>query len=337
MMLACERVRGDGRAAAPAAVVESRAMRELYARAKRAAGGSENVLIVGEAGSGKKLLAEGLHRLSRRGDQPLVTVSCGGRGEAALEAELFGAERGALADAPAGQVGALEAAAGGTLLLDDVGELPLALQEKLLVALANRQVLRVGGTRPRPLDVRCVAVTGRDLAEEVAEKRFRQDLLVRLAGATLDVPPLRDRNEDVATLARLFLKRFGSLGHSAPALAPEALALMRAYAWPGNVAELRNVVERAAVLCTDGTITEAHLPAQRMRRSAWPVVPSPETRPVHGPGAVAAARDPHAREREAMTDALRRCHGNPTRAAELMDMPRARFVELMAEYGIGRV
>jgi two-component system response regulator AtoC len=334
--MACERLRGNAAAGPTAVVVESRAARELYAVVRRVAVGSSNVLLVGEAGSGKELLADGIHRLSPRGDRALLALNCAAFNEKQLELELFGCERGALEGLPDGKIGVLEAAAGGTVFLDDVAEMPALIQLKLLHALETKQVLRVGAPKPRPLDARFVASSFHDLAADVADKRFRQDLFEHLDFISLEIPPLRERTEEIGSLARLFLKRLTPAGRSPPALSPDALALMRAYSWPGNVRELRNVIERAALLCTAGTIMEVHLPAARMRRSAWPVVPSPITAPITATAAAAPARDAKSLERQAIIDALRRCHGNPTRAAELMGMPRRVFVDLMLEHKLAR-
>jgi two-component system response regulator AtoC len=338
MTVVCERARGETApgSTVAAVVVESRAMRELYALARRTATGSSNVLILGEAGSGRELLAEGIHRLSGRGDRPFFTLNCAAFDEARLDHALFGTERGVDPDAPDGHVGVLEAATGGTLFLDDIAEMRPEMQVKLQVTIESRQILRQGAAKARPLDVRFLAATNRDLGEDENEQRFRRELLAALDPVTLQIPPLRERAEEIASLVRLFLKRLAPPGRSPAALSPEALALLRAYSWPGNVRELRNVVERAAVLCGGGTITEAHLPADRMRRSAWPLVPSPVTAPITQAAAAAPARDVKTLERKAMVDALRRCHGNVTRAAELMGMPRRAFTNLMLEHRLGR-
>ena len=330
--VACDRLAAVSAPGPAAAVVESKAMRDLYAVARRAAVSAKNLLIVGEAGSGKQRLAEDIHRLSQRGDQPFVSLDCGAFPERRLEAELFGHE----GDAGAGQakVGALEAASGGTLFLEGVARMPLPIQDRLLQALEREQVVPQGAARSRPIDVRCVAASGRHLAEDVAEGRFREQLCTRLTGFTLEVPPLRERTEDIASLARLFLSRFAGPAKSPPALTPEALALMRSYSWPGNVRELRNMIERAVLLSEGGAITEANLPSARMRRSAWPIMPGDVTRPIMPTPAAARADELDQPDRQAVIDALRRCRGNPTRAAELLQMPMRRFRELMLQLKI---
>jgi DNA-binding NtrC family response regulator len=227
----------------------------------------------------------------------------------------------------------LEAAQGGTLFFDEVGEMSLALQAKLLRAIESRQILRVGGNKPREIDVRFVAATNRDLEEEVANKAFRQDLFFRLNGIALEIPPLRERREDIEPLARSFLEQAARRARRPPpALTDEALAVLRSYGWPGNVRELRNVVERALVLCTGSSIAAEHLPLDKMR-------------PAKGGAAVAAEaeaeglplRERRERlEREAMLDALARCAGNQTRAAELLGMSRRSFCDKLRDYGIPR-
>src|SRR6185369_1386343 len=177
-------------------------------------------------------------------------------------------------------------ASGGTLFLDEIGEMPLSIQAKLLRVIETRQVLRIGATKPRPIDVRIVAATNRDLEEEVAEKRFREDLYFRLNVIALEIPPLRERPEEIESLARLFLDRLaGPTGRSAPSLSAEALAHLRAYAWPGNIRELRNVIERAFVLCGGPEVTAEHLPLEKMSRH----LRTPADAPAAAPVAAAAA------------------------------------------------
>ena len=237
---ACSRLRGEPATAAPrnvheGFVLENPAMRELYATAEKVAVGWINVLIAGETGVGKEILAETVHRRSPRAAGPFVCVSCAALTESLLESELFGHERGAFTGAAQAKVGLLEAATGGTLFLDEVGEMSLNLQAKVLRAIETRQVLRVGAVKPRPVDVRFVAATNRDLEEEVAAKRFRQDLFFRLNGITLSIPPLRERTDEIPPLARLFLRNVAvQLGHPPPNLFPgpdlaEGLWLAREY------------------------------------------------------------------------------------------------------------
>jgi DNA-binding NtrC family response regulator len=333
-------------------ILESSAMRELYAMAARAAAGTSNVLILGETGVGKEKLAEAVHRASPRAGKPFVAVNCAALSESVVESELFGHERGAFTGANQAKVGLIEAAAGGTLFLDEIGEMPLSIQAKLLRVIEARQVLRVGATQPRPVDIRLVAATNRDLEEEVEEKRFREDLYFRLNVITLEIPPLRERVEEIGPLARLFLGRLAEgANRPAPALSAEALAVLEDYAWPGNVRELRNVVERAFVLCTGTEIRPEHLPVEKIRRvrrkatdpsvelpagvaSGTPGEPSVDPSPPGG--SPPPVRNLKELERQAILDALERCHFNQTRAAELLEMPRRTFCKRMKEYGIPR-
>ncbi len=272
LALACERVRGFGAADEDggAVVVEDPAMQRLYQVAERAAAANINILIVGETGVGKEVLAQAVHRQSPRAHAPILCLNCAALSESLLESELFGHERGAFTGAVDAKPGLLETAPGGTVFLDEMGEMPLALQAKLLRVIESREVTRVGGLKARPIDVRFVAATNRQIEIEVAAGRFRSDLYFRLNGITLHIPPLRSRPREIMPLSRKFLAQFWTqMGRrSVPRLSPSAEDLLMGYAWPGNVRELRNVIERAAVLCTTDDITDDHMPADTMRANA---------------------------------------------------------------------
>jgi two-component system response regulator AtoC len=352
--VATRSILGPGAAAAAAAATAAgagpdlvvrgtRAMQELHRLAQRAAASDTNVLILGETGAGKEVFAETVHRLSPRAAEPFLPLNCAAFSENLVESELFGFERGAFTGATHAKPGLLEAAAGGTLFLDEIGEMPLSIQAKLLRVIETRQVLRIGSVKPQAINVRFVAATHRDLEEEVAEKRFREDLYFRLNVITLQIPPLRERPDEIEPLALTFLDRLTRrLGRPAPRLSDEALGLLCSYAWPGNIRELRNVIERALVLCAGDVVTTEHLPAEKMRRHPWPlpesrpaalpVTPSP-TAPLPPPG---PGRDFKQVEREAIVDALARCHGNQTRAAELLGMPRRTFCKRVKDYELPR-
>src|SRR5262245_23590076 len=225
-------------------VVRSPVMRKLYELLERVAPGEITVLILGDTGVGKEVMAEQVHRRSPRRDKPFLRLNCAALSESLLESELFGHERGAFTGAHQMKSGLLETAQGGTVFLDEIGELPMPVQVKLLRVLEERQVWRVGGIKPRPIDVRFVAATNRDLENAVVEHKFRQDLYFRLAGVTLHIPPLRERSEEIEPLAREFAKQL-TRHHRPPALSPEVTQLMAGYAWPGNIRELRNAIERA--------------------------------------------------------------------------------------------
>jgi two-component system, NtrC family, response regulator AtoC len=333
---ACALVRGASeRGAVPAGVVIADVtMRELYALAERVAPSPINVLIVGETGSGKELLAETLHRRSPRAAEPFLCINCAALTESLLESELFGHEKGAFTGAAGPKPGLLEVAGQGTVFLDEIGEMSASLQAKLLRAIETREVRRVGGTETRRIEARFVAATNRDLAEEVEQKAFRQDLYFRLAAMTLSIPPLRDRPDEIEPLARLFLETAArQIGRPPPALSPEVVALLRGYAWPGNIRELRNVMERTLIFCVGSVVGREHLPLEKMR--------APDRRPGAGGGAAPANpqdyRDRQVElEKNAILEALARCGGNQTRAAELLNMPRRTFCNRLVEFGIRR-
>jgi DNA-binding NtrC family response regulator len=280
-----------------------------------------NVLVCGETGVGKEVLARTLHAQSGRGG-PFLGLNCAALGETLLESELFGYERGAFTGAVQAKPGLFETAAGGTVFLDEVGDMPLSTQAKLLRVLETRQALRLGSVRPVELDVRFLAATHRDLREAVREQKFRQDLYYRLNGITLVVPPLRERPEALPALAVTLLREAAERhGGAAPALAPAALAVLRAHPWPGNVRELRSVLERALILSAGGEIGPEHLV----------VDPPPEAAPS------AAGDQPGASdERARIIAALEACAGNQTRAARVLGMSRATLVTKLALHRIPR-
>jgi transcriptional regulator with PAS, ATPase and Fis domain len=287
-----------------------------------------SVLLLGETGVGKEVLAETIHRLSRRSG-PFVRINCAALTEPLLESELFGHERGAFTGATAAKTGLLEAAQGGTVLLDEVGELPAGIQAKLLRAVEQREVLRLGSTRPVGIDVRFVAATNRDLPAEVEAGRFRRDLFFRLDGVTLEIPPLRERRDLIGPLALRFLdeatRRGGRPGTQ---LGTEALAALEAYAWPGNVRELKAVVERAVLLARAAEIRVKHL--SFAPRSPAPAAPRADE--ASGPNLTADERV----DRERIVRALEQCGGNQTRAAKALGMSRSALVNRIRIYRLNR-
>ncbi|MCU0971754.1 MAG: sigma 54-interacting transcriptional regulator [Gammaproteobacteria bacterium] len=357
---ACAGARGEAvTAAPPGVIVADPAMRQLYRLVERVAAGTISVLILGETGVGKEVVAEAVHRLSPRARAPFLRLSCAALSETLLESELFGHERGAFTGAVQAKPGLLETAQGGTVFLDEVGELPLPTQVKLLRVLEERQVLRVGALKPRPIDVRFISATNRDLEAEVARGACRQDLFFRLNGFALLVPPLRDRVSEIAPLVGAFAARAArDSGLPTPVVvSPEAQGCLERYCWPGNIRELRNVVERAVLLADGEVIRPEHLPLEKMGAMlVTPASPHPDDRPPRvavapaprgaAPGSAPPpptgpfpgvdprlAADP---EYCRIMDALARCAGNQTQAAHLLGIARRNLVYRLDKYGIAR-
>jgi two-component system, NtrC family, response regulator PilR len=236
-------------------------MTKLFDLVRSVAGTSSTILVQGESGTGKELVAKAVHALSPRRDAPFVSVNCAALPENLLESELFGHMKGAFTDAHQTKKGLFETAHRGTLMLDEVGEMPLSMQVKLLRVLQERRVRRLGANEEVEVDVRMIAATNRSLEDLVRDRRFREDLYYRLNVIPILVPPLRERAEDISLLARHFLDRFSrEMGKAALKISEEAMGLLRRYAWPGNVRELENVIERAVALETTGTILPDRLP-----------------------------------------------------------------------------
>ncbi|HEX3478758.1 MAG TPA: sigma 54-interacting transcriptional regulator [Kofleriaceae bacterium] len=304
-------------------------MRGVLALADRVAVGDISVLIVGETGAGKEVVADHIHARSPRSAHPLVKLNCAAMPEQLLESELFGHEKGAFTGAVATKPGLLEQAEGGSVFLDEIGELPLATQAKLLRVLEQREILRVGGLKPRAIDVRFLAATHRDLEAAIAAERFREDLYFRIAGVTLQIPPLRERLDEILPLAERFAARAAAaLSRPTPVISPAARELLRGYRWPGNVRELRNVIERATLLC-DGTIDVGQLPGDRMSR---PAVAAPAEPSGLGDVRVQAG----ALERQAIESALARTGGNQTEAARQLGISRRTLTNKLNQHGFDR-
>jgi len=235
-------------------------MREVYRRIEKVAGTDISVLVTGETGTGKEVVAREIHRRSPRAEGPFVAVNCGAIPEALLESELFGHVRGAFTGAIATRPGRFQAAHGGTLFLDEVGDMPAALQVKLLRALQERAVTKVGDTRPETVDLRVVAATNRVLEEEIRKGTFREDLYYRLNVVAIQLPPLRERGEDLVVLAKYFLQKYAKdYGAKVRGFTPSALVAIRKYAWPGNIRELENRVKKAVVLADKALVSAEDL------------------------------------------------------------------------------
>ncbi|MCA9611979.1 MAG: sigma 54-interacting transcriptional regulator, partial [Myxococcales bacterium] len=304
-------------------VLASEVMRRLHTLVERVAASEVNVLLLGETGVGKEIFAERVHAGSARASGPLVRLNCAALPGTLLESELFGHERGAFTGATATKPGLLEIARGGTVFLDEVGDMAPPLQAKLLRVLEERVVRRVGALESRPIDVRVVSATCKDLEAEVKQGRFRQDLFFRLQGVAIVVPPLRERREVIEPLTRAFVRAACRQQDRAPlAIAPEVFRALLQHEWPGNLRELRNVAERAVALCGEGTIELSHLPA--------------ELSSVGDEGASALKANIKGHERQLILDALLQADGNQTRAAKLLGISRRTLISRIEEHGLPR-
>ena len=309
---------------------KSKAMRDVFSVMKRVAVTPTTVLITGESGTGKELIARGLHRASPRSEAPFVSVNCAAVPENLLESELFGYEKGAFTGANSLKQGKFEYADSGTIFLDEVGEMALGLQVKLLRVLQEHEVQRVGGNKDIKVDVRVLAATNRDLKQEVEEGRFREDLYFRLNVVHIEVPPLRQRRDDIPFLAAHFVDKFGKkLGTQVKVVDPGVTASLYKYSWPGNVRELENVIERAMVLCKGPTITEADLPPE-IRES--PEIEDSVDTLISWEKGLAETLD--AIEERMIRQALERAGGVQAKAAKILDVSRSNLQYKLKKYGL---
>ena len=320
-------------------IARSAAMRDVVALAQKAARHPSTVLVTGESGTGKELIARLVHRASPRAARPFVAINCAAIPEPLLESELFGHARGAFTGATADRLGLFEEADGGTLLLDEIGELPLGLQVKLLRALQEGTVRRVGDNAERRVDVRVVAATSRDLEAEMAAGRFRADLFYRLNVVRLHIAPLRERPEDVAALALHVVTRVNErLGLAVQGITPAAMRRLLEHRWPGNVRELENAVERAMVLAENGQLDVEQL----LLRTAGDPAGGAASHPAGVGGGEGTAdgddlsvkRQTAALERRLIARALAQTSGNRTRAAQLLDLSPRALLYKIREYGL---
>ncbi|MEP6652229.1 MAG: sigma 54-interacting transcriptional regulator [Myxococcales bacterium] len=323
----------------PGVVLNDPAMRALYAEAARVARSNINVLLLGETGVGKEVLARAIHAHSARAKGPFLGVNCAALADSLLESELFGSEKGAFTGAVA-RAGLFEAAGGGTVFLDEVGELPLTTQAKLLRVLEERVVTRLGSSRARPIDVRLLAATNRDLEADSRNGRIRPDLYFRLNGVALVIPPLRERPLEIEALATSFLNAAcrDLERASPPAISAATLDVLRRHTWPGNVRELRNAIERAAVMCADANILPEHLPPSLLAAVRAESTEPPSSAPLpagqHHPQNL--QDEMKSLERTRILQALERCGGNQSEAARQLGIPRRTLVSRLTDLGLTR-
>ncbi len=319
--------RGDGTGLA-GIVARSRPMEELFKTVRKVAEYKTTVLLTGESGTSKELFARAIHRESPRRGEPFVAVNCGAIPETLLESELFGHKRGAFTDATSDKRGLFEEASGGTLFLDEVGELPLGLQVKLLRALQEGIIRRLGDTKDTEVDVRIVTATARDLGEDVKTGKFREDLFYRLNVLPLRIPPLRERLDDVPLLASHFITRNNDrLGTKIRGIAPEAMKVLCEHGWPGNVRELENTIERAMVLAEGEILVPADLP-ERVRDANDPV------RLQLRSGELSIKKTMRVIEEVLIRRALEKTGGNRTSASKLLEISHRALLYKIKGYGV---
>lgn len=335
---------GQADAMQSAIIGNSRAMQAIYKEIGRVAATNVTVLIQGETGTGKELIARAIYQHSDRHDKPYVAVNCAAIPETLLESELFGHERGAYTGAHARRIGRFEQANQGTIFLDEIGDLSLSTQVKLLRVLQERYIQRVGGNEKIPVDVRVLTATHRDLEGAIKEKHFREDLFYRLSGVTVTLPPLRQRAEDIPDLVKYFLRRQASeLGHDAPAIQPEAIAFLQTQTWPGNVRELENVVRQALLLSRGYPIGISHVQDATARSRKVQVtdhqtvagylddlLDRAERGEIHGVHAKMVLD----MERELYGRAIRQAGGNQAKAARWLGVTRTTMREKLTHFGL---
>jgi len=344
-------------------VVVSPAMKKIYEFVARIAASDIAILVLGETGVGKEVVAESIHNRSPRKEKPFLRLNCAALSESLLESELFGHEKGAFTGAVQTKRGLLETANGGTIFLDEIGDLPAQVQVKLLRVLEERQVWRVGSVSPRKIDVRFIAATHRDLEKSIVAGNFRQDLYFRLNGVSLYIPPLRQRKEEIEALAREFIRRTQrgrGRGSKTPILTKDVISLLLQYPWPGNIRELQNAIERAVLLGENGQILPEHLPIEKMSatlstpignsydkddsnppkpfmpNAAETINPPAGKQPVDMSLAEMLKQQVQAMERQHIIDALNRCGGNQTRAAKELGISRRTLISRLEAYGLPR-
>jgi DNA-binding NtrC family response regulator len=315
---------------APRIIGKSRVLAEARERAAKVAAADTTVLLTGESGTGKELFAQLIHAQSPRRDGPFVAVNCAAIPHHLLESEFFGHEKGAFTGAESRRLGRFEVAAGGTVFLDEIGDMHMGLQAKLLRVLQDGEVVRVGGERPIPIDVRVVAATNQDLPTRIAAGRFRQDLYYRLSAFPVRIPPLRERRGDIPELVTHFLHRFDAeLGRTVTDVTPEVLAAFTAYDWPGNVRELQNCVERGVILASGDVLDQVDLGPED-----GPRAPGGPELSLEGPLPEVSARAMRHYESLKIREVLDETGGNKSRAAEILQVSYKTLLTKIKDYAI---
>jgi two-component system response regulator AtoC len=315
----------------PAASKAGKAMAAVLALADRAASSMISVLLLGETGVGKDVLAERIHRQSSRAKGPFLRLNCATFSPTLLGSELFGHEKGAFTGATTAQPGLLQSARGGTVLFDEIGDLPLDLQAQLLLVLERREVLPVGARESQKIDVRFIAATNHQVIEEVEDGTFRRDLYHRLNGVTIKIPPLRERQSEIEDLARQFaIEASRSIGRPPPTISREVRAALRCYSWPGNIRELRTVIDRAVLLGSESIIQSEDIIFDTS--SAKPV--ALPTEPPERTGTIVNGNDDA--EKATIATALAECGGNQSRAAKMLGISRNTLIARISKHGLAR-
>ena len=308
-------------------VTRSKAMQSLFQMADKTAQYKTTVLILGDSGTGKELIARGIHYSSDRAKKPLIPVNCGGIPENLIESELFGHKRGAFTGADRNKKGLFQEAEGGTIFLDEIGELPLSLQVKLLRVLQENEVRPIGDSKSMKIDVRVVAATAKNLEEEVGKGTFRQDLYYRLNVMTLKLPPLNERTEDIPLLCKRFIDQFNqTFDKNISGLVPEAMLRLLEYSWPGNVRELENSIERAMVIADDSLLLPEHFPAE--------IIDNNGSQPSGNFNGFSLKDAQKAMEKKFITRALEETEGNRTRASKLLEISHPSLLTKIKAYNI---
>jgi two-component system response regulator AtoC len=308
-------------------VTRSKAMQSLFQMANKTAQYKTTVLILGDSGTGKELIARGIHYSSDRAKKPLIPVNCGGIPENLIESELFGHKRGAFTGADRNKKGLFQEAEGGTIFLDEIGELPLSLQVKLLRVLQENEVRPIGDSKSMKIDVRVVAATAKNLEEEVGKGTFRQDLYYRLNVMTLKLPPLNERTEDIPLLCKRFIDQFNqTLDKNISGLVPEVMSRLLEYSWPGNVRELENSIERAMVIADDSLLLPEHFPTQ--------IIDNNGSEPSGNFNGFSLKDAQKIMEKKFITRALEETEGNRTRASKLLEISHPSLLTKIKAYNI---